>query len=475
MTELEAIFAELGLQQYLDDFVDQGFDTWETVLDITESDFDALNVKLGHRRKFQRKIANSRGQSSDTALNTSSRNTPSDDKAPEDPKASSAKVDVKEATSVSQGVKRKYRRHPKPDEHAPERPPSAYVIFSNTMRERLKGQNLSFTEIAKLVGENWQSLQPHEKEPYEQRAFGEKERFSQQMTEYKKTSHYRDFQQYLVNFKARQANTQQVPEIDNKRPKLETIISDNSTSTTEAVSSSMGHGETASGRLRSDSSASNPDQWTLPEGQKSSQLVVNIPHSQISPPASVSAVLPGYRDAIYSHSDGQYTPVWKEGPRDDQYLARIGRAGEIRRSQSGPSSAEISQTPPLYQHAKRSERYDYVPPPLLTRNSTSNTTGSSNMSSHGPRTPMESSLEPISMSHHFQKPGSHDIQLPPILAPSAVSPRAIAVGNGSSPNSKIWFSTAHMIATSQPNSAGHDLRLRDLMSPDNNDLDPVRS
>lgn len=64
---LESVFAELGISQYLDVFVDQGFDTWETILDITESDLcvyrsrccrwwiltgsrDALGVKLGHRR-----------------------------------------------------------------------------------------------------------------------------------------------------------------------------------------------------------------------------------------------------------------------------------------------------------------------------------------------------------------------------------------------------------------------------------------
>ena len=35
---LEGIFGELGISQYLDTFVDQGFDTWETILDITESD-----------------------------------------------------------------------------------------------------------------------------------------------------------------------------------------------------------------------------------------------------------------------------------------------------------------------------------------------------------------------------------------------------------------------------------------------------
>lgn len=68
MTELSSIFRELGLTQYLDIFIEQGFDTWETILDITESDLyvwrvlsrayvnsninysDALGVKLGHRR-----------------------------------------------------------------------------------------------------------------------------------------------------------------------------------------------------------------------------------------------------------------------------------------------------------------------------------------------------------------------------------------------------------------------------------------
>lgn len=36
--ELEPVFRELGLAQYLDAFVDQGFDTWDTILDIQESD-----------------------------------------------------------------------------------------------------------------------------------------------------------------------------------------------------------------------------------------------------------------------------------------------------------------------------------------------------------------------------------------------------------------------------------------------------
>lgn len=36
--QLIEILGELGLTQYRDAFVEQGFDTWDTILDITESD-----------------------------------------------------------------------------------------------------------------------------------------------------------------------------------------------------------------------------------------------------------------------------------------------------------------------------------------------------------------------------------------------------------------------------------------------------
>jgi hypothetical protein len=55
MTQLiEVIFGELGITQYLDAFLEQGFDTWETILDITESDLYVpampvrMPVLLGH-------------------------------------------------------------------------------------------------------------------------------------------------------------------------------------------------------------------------------------------------------------------------------------------------------------------------------------------------------------------------------------------------------------------------------------------
>lgn len=66
------------------------------------------------------------------------------------------------STGAGEPAKRRYRRHPKVDPHAPVKPASAYVEFSNVIREEMKGA--SFTEIARRVGERWQALSKQEKE-----------------------------------------------------------------------------------------------------------------------------------------------------------------------------------------------------------------------------------------------------------------------------------------------------------------------
>ena len=38
MTGIGLVLVRLGLSQYTTRFIDEGFETWETVLDITESD-----------------------------------------------------------------------------------------------------------------------------------------------------------------------------------------------------------------------------------------------------------------------------------------------------------------------------------------------------------------------------------------------------------------------------------------------------
>ncbi|KAI1804105.1 hypothetical protein F4811DRAFT_553107 [Daldinia bambusicola] len=216
MNSLEVIFGELGITQYLDAFIEQGFDSWETILDITESDLDALGVKLGHRRKLQRRIANYRGVAPETSL-VSPTCSSIEDARLDSNRSEPAKSEKLDGAAVA---KRKYRRHPKPDENAPERPPSAYVLFSNKMREDLKGQNLTFTEIAKLVGENWQNLNRDEKEPFERQAHEAKERYNRELAEYKKTTEYKKYYDYLHDFRKRQAAQLQEKDVS-KRLKLD--------------------------------------------------------------------------------------------------------------------------------------------------------------------------------------------------------------------------------------------------------------
>lgn len=118
--------------------------------------------------------------------------------------------------SAGAETKRKYRRHPKADENAPERPPSAYVIFSNKVREEVKDQNLSFTQIAKLVGDRWQKSDPSGKEPFEAQANSAKEKYNIELSTYKKTEAYKEYLQYLADFKAKHGGM-----VEQKRARLD--------------------------------------------------------------------------------------------------------------------------------------------------------------------------------------------------------------------------------------------------------------
>lgn len=71
------------------------------------------------------------------------------------------------------------------------------------IRDQLKGKDLSFTEIAKLVGERWQELGPNEKEPCEREAQALKDKYYSELRQYKKTPQYKQYQDYLVEFKAK--------------------------------------------------------------------------------------------------------------------------------------------------------------------------------------------------------------------------------------------------------------------------------
>jgi hypothetical protein len=102
---------------------------------------------------------------------------------------------------------------------------------------------LSFTEIAKVVGERWQVLPAEEREACERQANGAKERYYAELAEYKKTPQYESYQNYLEDFKAKHSiptkgqychytslTGAELTIIEGKRSKLETETSNSTRS-----------------------------------------------------------------------------------------------------------------------------------------------------------------------------------------------------------------------------------------------------
>ncbi|KAI9676233.1 MAG: hypothetical protein M1829_003062 [Trizodia sp. TS-e1964] len=231
--DLESVLDRLGLTEYLTAFLNEGFDTWETLLDITESDLTGLEKGMllmsswvTEECRLQREISRVRGLTQANSLETDPANSPAAAAAEE---RGFEGEEVMSPAEKEQHAprKRKYNRHPrvsstpllqssatktdpslKADENAPERPRSAYVIFSNKSREDLKGTNLAFTDIARVVGQRWQLLSPEQKRGYEALATASKERYAVLLEAYKQTPQYADFQKYLEEFRAKEAAAQ---------------------------------------------------------------------------------------------------------------------------------------------------------------------------------------------------------------------------------------------------------------------------
>ncbi|XP_044078093.1 high mobility group-T protein-like isoform X1 [Siniperca chuatsi] len=77
---------------------------------------------------------------------------------------------------VRGGKKKKFK-----DPNAPKRPPSAFFIFCSDFRPKVKGETpgLSIGDVAKRLGEMWNSTAAEDKQPYEKKAAKLKEKMSQ--------------------------------------------------------------------------------------------------------------------------------------------------------------------------------------------------------------------------------------------------------------------------------------------------------
>ena len=78
-------------------------------------------------------------------------------------------------------------------------------MFSNHVREEVKDESLSFTEISRQVGERWQALPPAQRDIWKQRAAVPWEKYKVDVAEYQKTETFQEYQRYLNEFKSAQA------------------------------------------------------------------------------------------------------------------------------------------------------------------------------------------------------------------------------------------------------------------------------
>ena len=81
----------------------------------------------------------------------------------------------------------KGKKGKKKDPNAPKRGLSAFMFFSNAMRETIKAENpeASFGELGKIAGQKWKEMDDASKEPYLSKASEDKARYEREKAEHK--------------------------------------------------------------------------------------------------------------------------------------------------------------------------------------------------------------------------------------------------------------------------------------------------
>ncbi|KAL6479878.1 hypothetical protein MHYP_G00109110 [Metynnis hypsauchen] len=171
--------------------------------DSDEDEHDAYLERMKEEGKIREEGDESEGDS-DESFNPVEEE---DDVAEEyDSNASASDSEAEEGDSEDEGKKKKVEKKPKKapkekkerkprkekkvkDAGAPKRPMSAYMLWLNSSRERIKAENpgISITEISKKAGEMWKQLDKSRKEEWEKKAEEAKKQYDKAMKEYKES------------------------------------------------------------------------------------------------------------------------------------------------------------------------------------------------------------------------------------------------------------------------------------------------
>jgi len=109
-------------------------------------------------------------------------------------------------------TKGKKRKKGVKDNNAPKQPLSGYLRFINERRDILRQEqpSLSFAELSKMLGAEWQNLQSHEKQRYLDKADKDKEKYLKDLEAYQKTDSYKMFRKQMDKKNKEEAQTSEV-------------------------------------------------------------------------------------------------------------------------------------------------------------------------------------------------------------------------------------------------------------------------
>ncbi|KAF2200798.1 hypothetical protein GQ43DRAFT_60889 [Delitschia confertaspora ATCC 74209] len=152
------ILDRLAMTCYYETLLTNGFESWDHVLDITESDLGQLLFKRGHRRKLQREIANYRQQQAPISATKKQVGIGRNQGSSSLPMAGRKRKPNSGYGPSRQNVQRHYLSPPLVNDDVPSRPEGAYRNFSNAVYTEGTNAQLPFTERVKKITEDWETL-----------------------------------------------------------------------------------------------------------------------------------------------------------------------------------------------------------------------------------------------------------------------------------------------------------------------------
>ena len=95
--------------------------------------------------------------------------------------------DMPESDDSDDDTKKKKKKRTKKDKNAPKRPASAYMLWLNSNREKIKAEfpGIKMTDIAKKGGEQWKTVSQEDKAKFEAQALKLKEKYTHEMDAYR--------------------------------------------------------------------------------------------------------------------------------------------------------------------------------------------------------------------------------------------------------------------------------------------------